>query len=63
MEQQNTRTDAAAAWIAVQAVVNRLVERELMTREEADALLKGAAEQGREKVSEEMRPRPGEYIF
>ncbi|UQN10284.1 hypothetical protein [Deinococcus sp. QL22] len=44
-----------AAWIAVQVVVQRLVEKELMTQEEATELLRSALKQSEKMPDETIR--------
>lgn len=53
--QQNVEVDGAAAWIAVQDVLRRLVERGLLTWEEVEVLVASAEERGRQKVLEELQ--------
>ncbi|KQR07443.1 hypothetical protein [Deinococcus sp. Leaf326] len=52
---QNIEMDGAAAWIVIEAVLRRLVERGLMTWDEVDVLIASAEEKARQKVLEEYK--------
>ncbi|WP_339098259.1 hypothetical protein WDJ50_18500 (plasmid) [Deinococcus sp. VB142] len=51
----NSSADGAAAWIAVQVVLKTLIDKGLMTPEDAQALVKQAEEEGRYKAAEDER--------
>ena len=53
--QQNVDMDGAAAWLVVQDVLRRLVERGLMTWDEVAVLIASAEEKARQKVLAEQR--------
>ena len=53
--QQNVDMDGAAAWIVVQDVLRRLVDRGLMTWDEVEVLIASAEEKARQKVLAEQK--------
>ena len=53
--EQNVDMDGAAAWLVVQDVLRRLVERGLMTWDEVEVLIASAEEKTRQKVLAEQK--------
>lgn len=53
--QQNVEMDGAAAWLVVQEVLRRLVDRGLMTWDEVEVLIASAEEKARQKVLAEQK--------